>query len=104
MGDTVQEIDQAVQSIAGIMPILGGVISALVPGGATVATLAGPILSIADEILQAIESLKTAGLSHSTSVAIIGQAVTSIGQNITAAAPAAATQAAAPIAIPHESH
>lgn len=104
MGDTVQEIESVVQQLEGILPIFGTVIGAIVPAAAPVATLAGPFLSILDEVLQSIETLKTGGMSHTAAVATVGSALTSIGQTLTAAVPQPAAQAAAPVVIPHETH
>lgn len=95
MGDTITEIENAINVLQPILPVLGGVVGTLVPGAAPAMSLATPFLSVINEILAAIETLKSGGMSHTSAVAVVGQAVTTIGQTITSAVPPTAANAAA---------
>jgi hypothetical protein len=98
MGDTIQEIEDALTKIEALLPTVVGIVGVFVPGAGAALTLATPFLSIVNEILAAIETLKTGGMSHPAAVAMVGAAVTRIGQNLSSAAPPAAVKAAAPVA------
>lgn len=90
MTDTITQIEGAVSALQSVTPAITGVVDMLVPGAAPVMTLTVPILSIVNEILAAIETLKTGGMAHESAVAVIGQTVSQIGASLTNAAPAAA--------------
>lgn len=122
VGDTIGEIQEVVNEVERFLPTITGILGAFVPGTGPLLTMASPFLAIANEILSAIETLKGTGMSHQAAAAVVGTAVTHIGQTISAAVPAAAvaaavaaaprggpapgsqTQMPSQIPIPHESH
>lgn len=104
MGDTIQEIEDALGEITKILPTVSAIVGTFVPAAGPALTLASPVIAIANEILAAIETLKGTGMSHTSATAVIGAAVTHIGGVLTSLSPPDAADAAAPIAkpIPHE--
>lgn len=103
MGDTVQEIEDVVTSLQGVTPTIGALVGALIPGAAPAMTLAVPVLSVINEILAAIETMKSSGASHQTAVAVIGSAVSDIGKTLLGSVPAPVAAAAAPATAPLKS-
>lgn len=118
MGDTITEIETVVSEVSKFLPTIAGIVGAFVPGAGGLLTMASPFLAITNEILSAIETLKSGGMSHQSAAAVVGAVVTHIGQTIAAAMPVApAASALAPLApapgsaqaptsipAPHETH
>lgn len=85
MGDSLKEIEDFLNELQGLSPVITGVVGTVLPSSQSALSFASPILSVLTEGVQAVEKLKASGMDHNTAMQTIGTLLTKVGTIFTQA-------------------